>query len=73
MKKTGKYLILFALLVITAGFVFIDVTLSRSVQTVNLDRLPLTLGEWQGKSFQTDERIMRILETEYILAIAHDR
>ena len=67
MKKTGKYLILFALLVITAGFVFIDATLSRSVQTVNLDRLPLTLGEWQGKSFQTDERIMRILETEYIL------
>jgi EpsI family protein len=67
MKKTGKYLILFALLVITAGFVFIDATLSRSVRTVNLDKLPLTLGEWQGKSFPADERIMRILETEYIL------
>jgi EpsI family protein len=55
------------MLVITAGFVFIDGSLSKGVRTVNLDKLPLTLGEWQGKSFPVEERILRILETEYIL------
>jgi EpsI family protein len=67
MTKTKNCLILLILLVITAGFVFIDRSLSKSPQTIGLDNLPLTLGEWQGKSFQTDERIMRILQTEYIL------
>jgi len=67
MKKTKKYLILFIFLLLTAGFVFMDSSLSGGVRTINLDKLPLTLGEWQGKSFQTDERIMRILETECIL------
>lgn len=67
MKKTKNYLILFILLVITAGFVFIDGSLSKSVQTINLEKLPLTLGGWQGKSFPVQERILQILETEYIL------
>jgi EpsI family protein len=67
MKKTKNYLILFILLVITAGFVFIDGSLSKSVQTIDLEKLPLTLGGWQGKSFPVQERILKILETEYIL------
>jgi len=67
MKKTKYYLIVFILLLITSGFVFIDGRLSTSTSRVNLDRLPLTLGEWQGKSFPVEERILRILETEYIL------
>ena len=67
MKKTKNYLILFILLVITAGFVFIDGSLSKSVQTIDLEKLPLTLGGWQGKSFPVQERILQILETEYIL------
>lgn len=67
MKKTKYYLIVFILLLITSGFVFIDGRLSTSTSRVNLDRLPLTLGEWQGKSFPVQERILQILETEYIL------
>jgi EpsI family protein len=67
MMKTKNYLMLFVLLVITAGFVLIDSSLSKGVRTVNLDKLPLTLGEWQGKSFPVQERILQILETEYIL------
>lgn len=65
--KTKNYVILFGLLVITAGFVFIDRSLSKSVGTINLEKLPLTLGGWQGKSYPVQERILQILETEYIL------
>jgi len=67
MKKTKNCLILFILLVITAGFVFMDSSLSKSVGTIDLEKLPLTLGGWQGKSFPVQERILQILETEYIL------
>ncbi len=67
MKKTKNYLIIFILLVITAGFVFIDGSLSKSVRTIDLEKLPLTLGGWRGKSFPVQERILQILETEYIL------
>jgi len=67
MKKTRNYLTVLILLLITAGFVFIDGRLSKSVSMVNLDKLPLTLGGWQGRSFPVEERILRILETEYIL------
>jgi len=67
MKKTKNYLILFIMLVITAGFVFIDGSLSKSVGTIDLEKLPLTLGGWQGKSYPVQERILQILETEYIL------
>jgi len=67
MKKTRSYLIIFILLLITSGFVFIDGHLSRSASRVNLDRLPLTLGGWQGKSYPVQERVLQILETEYIL------
>jgi EpsI family protein len=55
------------MLVITAGFVFIDGSLSKSVGTIDLEKLPLTLGGWQGKSYPVQERILQILETEYIL------
>jgi EpsI family protein len=67
MKKTKNYLILFILLMITTGFVFMDGRLSKSVSKTNLEKLPLTLGQWQGKSFPVEERVLRILETEYIL------
>lgn len=67
MKKTRNYLIIFILLLITSGFVFIDGYLSTSASGVNLERLPLTLGVWHGKSFPVQERILQILETNYIL------
>ncbi len=67
MKKIKNYLILFILLIITAGFVFIDGSLSKSARTINLEKLPLTLGGWQGKSYPVQERILQILETDYIL------
>jgi EpsI family protein len=65
--KTKNYVILFILLLITAGFVFIDRSLSKSVGTVNLEKLPFVFGGWQGKSYPVQERILQILETEYIL------
>ena len=67
MKMRKNFLILFILLVITAGFVFIDGSLSKSVGTIDLEKLPLTLGGWQGKIYPVQERILQILETEYIL------
>jgi len=67
MKKTRNYLILFILLVITAGFVFVDGILSKSVEKIDLEKLPLAFGGWQGKSYPVRERILQILETEYIL------
>lgn len=67
MKKTRNYLIVFILLLLTSGFVFMDGRLSKSVRTINLEKLPLTLGGWQGKSYPVQERILQILETEYIL------
>lgn len=67
MKKTKNSLIIFVLLLITSGFVFMDGSLSKSVGAINLEKLPFTLGGWQGKSFPVQERILQILETEYIL------
>jgi len=67
MKKTTRYLILLILLAITAGFVFIDGSLSKSARAIDLEKLPLALGGWRGKSYPVEERILRILETEYIL------
>lgn len=65
--KTINYVIFFILLLITAGFVFMDASLSKRVGTINLERLPLVLGGWQGKSYPVQERILQILDTEYIL------
>ena len=67
MKRTTRYLILLILLAITAGFVFIDGSLSKSARAIDLEKLPLALGGWRGKSYPVEERILRILETEYIL------
>ncbi len=67
MKEIKNYLIIFILLAITAGFVFIDGVFSRRVRKIDLEKLPLTLGEWQGKSYPVQERILQILNTEYIL------
>ena len=67
MKKTKKYLILFILLLMTSGFVLIDGILSESVKKIDLEELPLAFGGWQGKSYPVQERILQILETEYIL------
>jgi len=67
MKQAKKFMILFVALATAAGFVFIDSRLSRGVSTVNLNKLPLTLGSWEGKNFPVSERILQILETEYIL------
>ncbi len=65
--KTRNYLILLILLAVAAGFVFADARLSRDVRPVDLNKLPLTVGNWAGKSYPVQERILRILETEYIL------
>jgi len=67
MERRKKYLILFILLLITSGFVFMDSSLSSSASAINLEKLPLALGSWQGKSFPVNERVLRILETECIL------
>jgi len=67
MKQTRKYLILFLLLLIASGFVFMDNRLSREVRPIDLNKLPLSIAGWSGKSFPVSERILRILETEYIL------
>jgi EpsI family protein len=47
--------------------VFIDGSLSKSARAIDLEKLPLALGGWRGKSYPVEERILRILETEYIL------
>jgi EpsI family protein len=67
MKKTRNYLIVLILLLLTSGFVLMDSTLSRSVQGIDLEKLPLTFGGWRGKSYPVEERILQILETNYIL------
>ncbi len=67
MKRQKKYLVLLVLLLVAAGFVFIDGRFSKKAVAVDLNRLPLALGDWQGKNYPVDERILRILETEYIL------
>ncbi len=56
-----------AALLIASGFVFMDRRLSTGGPTVNLDRLPLVLGEWRGQRFAVEKRILQILETDYIL------
>lgn len=67
MKQNRKYLILLFLLLIAGGFVLIDNRLSRGVRPVDLNKLPLAIGGWSGKTFPVSERILKILETEYIL------
>lgn len=67
MKRQKKYMVLLVLLLVAAGFVFIDARFSKKAAAVDLNRLPLALGHWQGKNYPVDERILRILETEYIL------
>ena len=37
------------------------------MRPVDLNKLPLALGEWSGRNFPVSERILQILETEYIL------
>jgi hypothetical protein len=54
-------------LLISAAFVFIDGRLSKKTGPVDLNRPTLALGDCQGKNCPVDERILRILETEYIL------
>jgi EpsI family protein len=65
--KTKNYLILVIFLAATAGFVFADARLSKRVRPIDLNKLPLTVGSWEGRSFPVAERILRILETEFIL------
>ena len=65
--KIKNYLILFILLAATAGFVYADARLSRKFRPIDLNKLPLTVGSWEGRSFPVAERILRILETEFIL------
>ena len=67
MEKRKKLSIILLLLVIAAVMVFIDDRFSARAATVNLNQLPFQIGEWKGRSYPPDERIMRILGTEYIL------
>jgi len=57
------------LLGITAAFVFVDQVISTRPTEMNLEKLPLSFGEWSGKSFPVDSRIKEILETDSILSV----
>ena len=67
MEKRKKLSIILLLFVIAALMVFIDDRFSTGAVAVDLNQLPAQVGEWKGKSYPSDERIMRILGTEYIL------
>ena len=62
-----KLSLILLLLVLAAAMVFIDDRLSSGAAAVNLNRLPIEIGQWKGHAYPPDERIMRILGTEYIL------
>jgi EpsI family protein len=66
-KMNKKCFVVLGFLLIAAGFVFVDDRVSTKVTAVNLENLPLSLGQWQGKSYSVPERILEILETQYIL------
>ena len=67
-NREKKYLIVLVLLFVAAGFVFADARLTRSALPVNLEKLPLVIGTWRGQDFPIEERIKKILQTDYILS-----
>ena len=67
MEKRKKLSIILLLLVIAAVMVFIDDRFSAGAAPVNLNQLPVQIGEWKGRNYPPDERVMQILGTEYIL------
>ena len=67
MEKRKKLSIILLLLVIAAVMVFIDDRFSTGAAPVNLNQLPVQIGEWKGRNYPPDERVMQILGTEYIL------
>ena len=67
MEKRKKLSIILLLFVIAAAMVFIDDRFSTGGAAVNLNQLPVQIGEWKGRNYPQDERIMQILGTEYIL------
>lgn len=66
MKK--KVLVVFLLLLVTSGFVYMDTRLSSGTVTLDPSRLPLALEGWRGTEFPVDARVKEILDTEYILS-----
>ncbi len=68
MKNTGKYAIVFLMLLLTSGFVFIDDHFSKGAPPANLEKLPLVIGEWRGRALAVDDRVKCILETDYIIS-----
>jgi EpsI family protein len=67
MEKRKKISIILLFLVIAAVMVFIDNRFSSVGAAVNLNQLPVRIGEWRGRNYPLDERIMQILGTEFIL------
>jgi len=67
MEKRKKLTIILLLFVIAGVMVFINDRFSTGAATVNLNQLPVQLGEWNGRNYPPDERIMQLLGTEYIL------
>jgi EpsI family protein len=67
MSGRKKLSIILSLLAVAAAMVFIDDRFSTGAVPVNLNLLPVQIGEWKGRNYPLDERIMQILGTEYIL------
>jgi len=62
-----KLSLILLLLILAAAMVFVDDRFSSGAAAVDLNRLPIEIGEWKGHAYPPDERIMRILGTEHIL------
>lgn len=62
-----KAITILLLLLATSGFVLLDSHLAKKPVTVNLEKFPLTVGEWQGTPYAVEDRVKAILDTEYIL------
>jgi len=62
-----RYLTVFLLFVITSAFVFVDDRASKSAPQARMAKIPAIVGEWQGRDIPVEERIERILNTNYLL------
>ena len=63
-----KYLTLLIILLIFSAAVILVQLFSTSLLTkVDLDKIPLDIGEWHGKNIIVDDITKKILETDYIL------
>jgi|GEM_PF-1972810 len=67
-NREKRYLIVSVLLLVATGFVFADTCLTENAAPIDLEKLPLHIGAWQGQAFPVEERIKNILQTDFILS-----